>query len=150
MNYLPHFVRSQLQVMHANFPFNTPAPVVPATAPSSAEDLELAMAVNASIQSAVETRPPYVAANHISGASTSSSSQTGRTTSPTPPPKGTTSASEIQEVGPSGNPNETPSSSLPSAPPIENAVIDDGPIQYPSVVLALLFSFPCNGEQTSC
>lgn len=133
MNYLPHFVRSQLQVMHANFPFNTPAPVVPATAPSSAEDLELAMAVNASIQSAMETRPPYVAANHISGASTSSSSQTGRATSPAPPPKGTTSASEIQEVGPSGNPNETPSSSLPSAPPIENAVIDDGPIQYPSV-----------------
>jgi len=121
------------QVMHANFPFNTPAPVVPATAPSSAEDLELAMAVNASIQSAMETRPPYVAANHISGASTSSSSQTGRATSPAPPPKGTTSASETQEVGPSGNPNETPSSSLPSAPPIENAVIDDGPIQYPSV-----------------
>lgn len=120
------------QVMHANFPFNTPAPVVPATAPS-AEDLELAMAVNASIQSAMETRPPYVAVNHISGASTSSSSQTGRATSPAPPPKGTTSASEIQEVGPSGNPSETPSSSLPSAPPIENSVIDDGPIQYPSV-----------------
>ncbi|KAG5554317.1 hypothetical protein RHGRI_011991 [Rhododendron griersonianum] len=130
------------QVTHSNFPFNAQAPVVPATAPSSAEDIELAMALNASTQSAMESRPPYVDANPKSGASTSSSSQSGSgwATSPAPPRKGTTSGSEIQEVGPSSNPiqliqnqNETSSSSLPSAPPIEDAVIDDGPVQYPSV-----------------
>ncbi|KAF7146094.1 hypothetical protein RHSIM_Rhsim04G0179200 [Rhododendron simsii] len=130
------------EVAHSNFPFNAQPPVVPATAPSSAEDVELAMALNTSIQSAMESRPPYVDANPKSGASTSSSSQSGSgwATSPAPPRKGTTSGSEIQEVGPSSNPiqliqnqNETPSSSLPSAPPIEDAVIDDGPVQYPSV-----------------
>ncbi|XP_058209392.1 putative E3 ubiquitin-protein ligase XBAT35 isoform X1 [Rhododendron vialii] len=130
------------QVTHSNFPFNAQAPVVPPTTPSSAEDVELAMALNASIQSAMESRPPYVDANPKSGASTSSSSQSGSgwATSPAPPRKGTTSGSEIQDVGPSSNPiqliqnqNETPSSSLPSAPPIEDAVIDDGPVQYPSV-----------------
>ncbi|KAF7145783.1 hypothetical protein RHSIM_Rhsim04G0179100 [Rhododendron simsii] len=109
------------QVMHPYFPFNTQASVVPATGPSSAEDLELAIAINASIQSDMESRPPYADANPISGASTSSSFQSGRMRN----------HNEIQEVSPRGNPiqliqnhNETPSSPLPSAPPIENAVVD--------------------------
>ncbi|KAH9602316.1 hypothetical protein KSS87_010898 [Heliosperma pusillum] len=49
------------QVAHSNFPFNTPpiVPSVPSTAqpakpPTDDEDLELAMAINASIQSAIE------------------------------------------------------------------------------------------------
>ncbi|KAG5554313.1 hypothetical protein RHGRI_011989 [Rhododendron griersonianum] len=79
------------------------------------------MAISASIQSAMESRPPYVDANPISEASTSSSSQSGRMRD----------HNEIQEVGPRGNPiqlfqnhNETPYSSLPSSPPIEDAVVD--------------------------
>ncbi|KAF7144481.1 hypothetical protein RHSIM_Rhsim04G0180400 [Rhododendron simsii] len=109
------------QVMHPFFPFNTQASVVPATGPSSAEDLELAMAINASIQSAMESRPPYFDANPISGGSTSSCCQSGRMRN----------HNEIQEVSPGGNPiqliqnhNETPSSPLPSAPPIENSVVE--------------------------
>ncbi|XP_058211769.1 putative E3 ubiquitin-protein ligase XBAT34 [Rhododendron vialii] len=111
------------QVMHPYFPFNTQASVPPTTVPSSVEDLELAMAINASIQSAMESRPPYVDANPIAGASTSSSFQSGWVRN----------HNEIKEVGPRGDPiqliqnrNETPSSSLPSAPPIENAVVDGG------------------------
>ncbi|CAL5413587.1 unnamed protein product [Camellia sinensis] len=125
------------QVMHQNFPFNTQAPVVPTTAPSSsAEDIELAMAINASIQSAMEAMPPFVDTNHSSGANASSSSH---------------SACEIHEVGSSGNStqqiqnlSDIPAvvqttveipipASLPSARPIKNAIINDGPIHYPSV-----------------
>ncbi|KAG5554312.1 hypothetical protein RHGRI_011988 [Rhododendron griersonianum] len=98
------------------------AQVVPATAPSSAEDQELAMAINASIQFVMESRSPYVDANPISGASTSSSSQSGWVRN----------HNELQEVGSSGHPIqniqnhiETPSS-LPSAPPSENAILDGG------------------------
>ncbi|KAL6989927.1 hypothetical protein U1Q18_015680 [Sarracenia purpurea var. burkii] len=139
------------QVMHPNFPFNTQATVVSATAPSSlpAEDASagLAMAINASIHSSMQARLPYVDANPSSGANASSSSQTSWVNSATPPPKG---SCEIEEIGPSGNPTqhiqnqiEVPAvgqtselpypASLPSAPPIENVVIDDGPIHYPSV-----------------
>ncbi|KAI8004735.1 putative E3 ubiquitin-protein ligase XBAT35 [Camellia lanceoleosa] len=125
------------QVMHQNFPFNNQAPAVPTTAPSSsAEDIELAMAINASIQSAMEAMPPFVDANHSSGANASSSSH---------------SACEIHEVGSSGNSTqqiqnlsdipavvqttvEIPApASLPSVPPIKNAIINDGPVHYPSV-----------------
>ncbi|KAF7146503.1 hypothetical protein RHSIM_Rhsim04G0178900 [Rhododendron simsii] len=63
--------------MHPYFPFNTRASVVPASRPSPAEDVELAMAINASIQSDMESRPPYADANPISGASTSSNCQSG-------------------------------------------------------------------------
>ncbi|KAG5554307.1 hypothetical protein RHGRI_011986 [Rhododendron griersonianum] len=84
------------------FPINTREPVaqarvVPATTPSSAEDLELAMAINASTQFAMQSRSPYVDVNPVSGASTSSGSQSGWVPSP-----------------------------LPSDPPVENAVLDGG------------------------
>ncbi|GFS31099.1 hypothetical protein Acr_00g0015600 [Actinidia rufa] len=106
------------QVMHPNFPFNRPVPVVPATAPSSAEDVDSHSGWGTSAASAAQT---------------------------------TSSGCEIQEAGPGGNPTQniqnqsdipatvetTPSLpttvSLPSAPPVENLVIDNGPIQYPSV-----------------
>ncbi|KAF7146672.1 hypothetical protein RHSIM_Rhsim04G0178700 [Rhododendron simsii] len=111
----------KLQVRHPYFPFNTRASVVPASRPSPVENVELAMAINASIQSAMESRPPYVDANPISGASTSSSCQGGSMRN----------HNEIQQVGLRGNPiqlirnhNETPSSPLPSGPPIENVVVD--------------------------
>ncbi|CAL5337410.1 hypothetical protein CsSME_00020620 [Camellia sinensis var. sinensis] len=139
------------QVMHPNFPFNTQPPVVPATAPSSTEDVELAMALNASVQSVMETRPPHVDAIPSPGANASSSNHGGWSTSAAPPPKGSCSGWEIQEAGPSGNPTQhvqnqsdipavvqapheipTPPS-LPSAPPIDDVVVDDGPIHYPSI-----------------
>ncbi|GMP55983.1 hypothetical protein CsSME_00020620 [Camellia sinensis var. sinensis] len=137
--------------MHPNFPFNTQPPVVPATAPSSTEDVELAMALNASVQSVMETRPPHVDAIPSPGANASSSNHGGWSTSAAPPPKGSCSGWEIQEAGPSGNPTQhvqnqsdipavvqapheipTPPS-LPSAPPIDDVVVDDGPIHYPSI-----------------
>ncbi|PSS33759.1 E3 ubiquitin-protein like [Actinidia chinensis var. chinensis] len=139
------------QVMHPNFPFNRPVPVVPATAPSSAEDVELAMAINASIQSVMDVRPPYVDADCSSGSKASFSSHSGWGTSAASAAQTTSSGCEIQEAGPGGNPTQniqnqsdipatvetTPSLptpvSLPSAPPVENLVIDNGPIQYPSV-----------------
>ncbi|XP_057476162.1 putative E3 ubiquitin-protein ligase XBAT35 [Actinidia eriantha] len=139
------------QVLHTNFPFNHPVPVSPATTPSSAEDVELAMAINASIQSAMEARPPYVDADHSSGSKASSNSHSGWGTSAAPAAQTTSSGCEIQEVGPGGNPTQqiqnqsdipatlqtAPSlpttASLPSAPPVENLVIYDGPIQYPLV-----------------
>ncbi|GFZ14273.1 hypothetical protein Acr_24g0004630 [Actinidia rufa] len=140
------------QVLHTNFPFNHPVPVSPATTPSSTEDVELAMAINASIQSAMEARPPYVDADHSSGSKASSNSQSGWGTLAAPAAQTTSSGCEIQEVGPGGNPTQqiqnqsdipattvqtapslpTPAS-LPSAPPVENLVIYDGPIQYPLV-----------------
>ncbi|XAR57433.1 hypothetical protein NMG60_11025576 [Bertholletia excelsa] len=141
------------QVVHPNFPFNTTAAsatAVPATAPSSAEDMELAMAINASIQSAMEARPPYVDADLGSRAHASSSSNNGGSTSSGPvSTKASHNSCKIQGDGPSSQhlqnqteitsivqttPESPPSSSsLPSAPPIENAVIDDGPIHYPSI-----------------
>ncbi|KAA8548818.1 hypothetical protein F0562_000502 [Nyssa sinensis] len=48
------------QALHPTFPFNTQAPFVPATVPSTAEDIELAMAISASLQSAMEERPPLL------------------------------------------------------------------------------------------
>ncbi|KAF5941882.1 hypothetical protein HYC85_019524 [Camellia sinensis] len=110
--------------------FQQPAPS------SSAEDIELAMAINASIQSAMEAMPPFVDTNHSSGANASSSSH---------------SACEIHEVGSSGNStqqiqnlSDIPAvvqttveipipASLPSARPIKNAIINDGPSHYPTV-----------------
>ncbi|XP_052189291.1 putative E3 ubiquitin-protein ligase XBAT35 isoform X2 [Diospyros lotus] len=130
------------QVAHPNFPFNTQTPVVPATAPSSVEDLELAMALSASIQSsAMEARPPYIDVNPSSQANVSSSSHGGWGTTAAPaPPLGKSSGNKLQEVGPSGipaviqtMPEIPPPASIPSAPPVENAVADDGPIHYPSI-----------------
>uniref|UniRef100_A0A5B6ZC42 Putative E3 ubiquitin-protein ligase XBAT35 isoform X2 n=1 Tax=Davidia involucrata TaxID=16924 RepID=A0A5B6ZC42_DAVIN len=156
------------QVMHSTFPFNTQAPFVPATAPPTAppiappaaEDVELAVAINASLQSAMEERPPLLDNHPSSGAHASTSctdsvdiTSHGGLGPPGAPvlPKGSSSGWEIQEAGPSGNLNahiqtqsEIPAAvrttheipvpaSIPSVPPVENAVIDDGPIHYPSI-----------------
>ncbi|KAH7844912.1 hypothetical protein Vadar_032985 [Vaccinium darrowii] len=147
-------VHSGIQVTHPNFPFNPQAQVVPSIAPSFAEDLELAMVISASLQSAMEeTRPPYVVANPLPGASSSSSSQSGWATSPAPPPNGTASEYERQEAGPSGNPvqlnqshNENLSSSLPSAPPIQNAVADGGA----SLSCVICLDAPVEGACVPC
>lgn len=63
------------QAIHPQEPNNLIASVPPATAPSSiSEDVELAMAINASIQSAMVERPPLLPDTQLSsGGSTSSS-----------------------------------------------------------------------------
>lgn len=120
-------------------------PVAPATAPLAAEDLEMEMAVNASIQSVLQDRPPVLDAHPRSEASSSTSWNTHVDTSShggldvpiSPAPKLSTS-----ETGPEGNSSQqtrkhnnvtaTPSS-IPSAPPIADEIIEDGVIHYPSI-----------------
>ncbi|KAA8527773.1 hypothetical protein F0562_035358 [Nyssa sinensis] len=153
------------QVMHSTFPFNTPAPFVPVTAPPTAppavEDVELAIAINASIQSTMEVRPPLPDSHPSFGehASTSwtdsvNTSSHGGLGAPGAPAlsKGSSSGCEIQEAGPSGNliqqiqtQSEIPAvvetthipapvpAPIPSVPPVECVVMDDNPIHYPSI-----------------
>ncbi|XP_059632347.1 putative E3 ubiquitin-protein ligase XBAT35 isoform X2 [Cornus florida] len=148
------------QVVHPTYPFNTQAPLVPPTvpptAPHTAEDVELAMAISASLQSA----------NSGVSASTSSSNsvniigQSGWSAPEGPAPsKGSSNGWGIQESVPSGNSTQhvqtqsdisavvqttheastsaSASASVPSAPPIANiaadAVLDNGPVQYPPI-----------------
>lgn len=114
---------------------------VSATAPPDAEDLEIAMAINASIQSAIQGRPPFSDPNPSSEASTSSSH-----TGPVAPPPPTnsklgTNELEIHEAGQSSNSkehleiltNSIPPDAVPSAPLAADAILDDGTIHYPSI-----------------
>lgn len=118
---------------------NSHAPTVQATAPPSAEDLELAMAINASIQTAVTEAPCFETHSGFLGSH-------GLT-----PPKSASGDWVADEAGPSGSSSQqtqTQSStyqsakseaqvpeSAPSAPPIvhHDEIIQDGPIHYPSV-----------------
>ncbi|KAI4342671.1 hypothetical protein MLD38_027264 [Melastoma candidum] len=113
-------------------------PQVPATAPPEVEDMELAMAINASIQSAMHERPqPYSAPGSTEGTSAtycvsydgSSSSHAGLVSS-----KVTVSEQLGQKTATAVATNETMgnASTFPSAPPAESEV-SDGPIHYPSI-----------------
>ncbi|XP_050219288.1 putative E3 ubiquitin-protein ligase XBAT35 isoform X2 [Mercurialis annua] len=131
------------------FLHNSESSTSQATAPQSAEDLELAMAINASIQSAITEAP--VSDTHFSeaSASASSSSQSNMSAPMAPPSQKTVSnPSEAEDGGPSGNvtpqyqiqnnvsTDQTTSQVpdlLPSAPPIVDEVVEDGPIHYPSI-----------------
>lgn len=138
--------------MHA---FHPQAPVVPVTAPPIKEDTELAMAINASLQSAMqESRIISSQLGSGENASTSCTPIDNSSSLALNAPashKGSISGKEVQEVIPSGNsdsnidtqsgvlsvvpttlesPNPTPS---PSAPPIADAEFDAGPIHYPSI-----------------
>ncbi|KAK6930411.1 hypothetical protein RJ641_004505 [Dillenia turbinata] len=127
---------------------------VPATAPTTAEDdLELAMAINASIQSAMAERPP-LPGNPQSSATDASTSLGGWDAQVSPPTKASSSGWAVDEAGPSGNSlqhvenqtnilvvsqtttheNQDPAPA-PSAPPIADAIIDDDLIHYPSINL---------------
>lgn len=148
--------------MHPAYP---PQPQVPAktvSGPSTAEDLELAMAISASLQSAMEDRPPNRVTQtqlfpeaHASTSSSNSSQITDHNGSAameaSAPHKGSSNGSKVHEVGSSGTSSqhmdtetgihsvnhtadETPGPVLtPSAPLIADAIIDDGPIHYPSI-----------------
>ncbi|KAH7526819.1 hypothetical protein JRO89_XSUnG0049600 [Xanthoceras sorbifolium] len=137
---------------------NSQTPVAQATAPPDAEDLDLAMAINASIQSAMAETPIFDP--HLdSGASASTSwnisgnasSHSGLVTPVALPHKGSGSQWAMNEAIPGGNSsqqtqiqnNNTPTTqtmiqgpdAIPSAPPVANEIIEDGPIQYPSIDL---------------
>lgn len=127
---------------------NDQGPVEQATAPPAAEDLELAMAISASVQSALIENPPLLDANQSCGASTSytqnnsvnsSSSNPGASNAPALasiewPGHGTaaigsshsTEHKQIQHD--SVAPTMHTSDLIASAPPIP-----DGPIHYPSI-----------------
>lgn len=135
--------------------FHPQAPVVPVSAPPIKEDLELDMAINASLHSAKQ-KSQVISSQLGSGGNASTSCtpidvNSSMALSAPASHKGSISGTEVQEVIPSGNhdshidtqsgvlsvipatlenPNPSPS---PSAPPIADAEFDDGPIHYPSI-----------------
>lgn len=147
------------QVMHPAFPFRSPTPVVPATAPSSTEDVELAMAISASLQSASQQRPTYHENHPGSGTETSmswinpvevvghgDSSFTGASSqkassSGCQVEEASSSGTQVEQVQASSNTStvvqarqENPvTASVPTAPPLTDGVMDNGPIHYPSI-----------------
>ncbi|PON98669.1 Cdk-activating kinase assembly factor [Trema orientale] len=130
------------------FLHNDQRPVEPATAPPAAEDLELAMALSASIQTALLESSPLLDANLNSGASTSyTQNNSGNTSSSNPGASKAPPLESIERPGhgtaPSGNsfssehnriqhdsiaPAIHSPDLIASAPPLP-----DGPIQYPSI-----------------
>lgn len=145
------------QAMHPPaFLHNAQTPAVPPTAPPTADDLELAMAINASIQSAMQEGPPLLdsPSSFENGASTSWNNSVNITNhncpdalvAPVAPASSKASSSEcvVHEAGPSTNstqhiqiethiPDIPVQASTASAPPIAVEVVDDGPVQYPSI-----------------
>ncbi|KAJ6313228.1 hypothetical protein OIU77_014685 [Salix suchowensis] len=135
--------------------------VAQATAPPSAEDEEIAMALNASIQSSMAEQPIFD--NHSStGASSSTSSccsanagGKGAMDAPAaPPPIATSSRWALNEAVASGSSTQQTKirnssvadvqtatdaqDSVPSAPPIVDELVEDGPIHYPSIDSSLI------------
>lgn len=132
------------------FLHNAQTPPILPTAPA-AEDLELAMAINASLQSAMHESPPLdlpSSFEHSASTSWNSSMNTSNhnCTDASVAPASIASSSDgmIHEAGPSTNstqdiqikthiPNTPVQASTVSAPPIADEVIDDGPVHYPSI-----------------
>ncbi|KAM7277933.1 hypothetical protein ACFE04_005067 [Oxalis oulophora] len=106
----------------------TPNVQVQATAPSQPEDLDLALAINASVQSAMAEKQTYNP-NYNSEASTSA-----------PAPKPSAGKWTVDEASSSGSSmdhstqnNDIIAESIPTAPPITDEILQDGPIHYPSI-----------------
>ncbi|KAL0548128.1 hypothetical protein IC582_012573 [Cucumis melo] len=127
-------------MMHPTFMSGNHGPGVSATAPPDSEDVELAMAINASIQSVIHGRPPFPDPNPSSEASTSSS-HTGPVGQTTHSTKLGTNESEVHEAGQSITTNEHPQiqnnvippDAVPSAPLAADEILEDGAIHYPSI-----------------
>ncbi|XVF62846.1 hypothetical protein PTKIN_Ptkin09bG0041300 [Pterospermum kingtungense] len=135
---------------------NPQPPAAPATAPPDAEDLELAMAINASIQSAIAETPSFdlhsgnVASSSTSSTSPASSSSHIGSMAPTSSSPSKAGISEWTMIGAGSGSNSTEdtnihnnnisathptaqtSDSVPSAPSVDE-MVEDGPIQYPSI-----------------
>ncbi|XP_039067852.1 putative E3 ubiquitin-protein ligase XBAT34 [Hibiscus syriacus] len=141
------------------FLHNSQPPAAPATAPPDAEDLELAMAINASIQSAIaETSDVDLHSGNEASASagwdsTASTSNHGSSVAPTTfsPSKASIGKWDMIEAGSSSGSTKgteihnndisavhttmQTSNSVPSAPPAPamDEIVEDGLIQYPSI-----------------
>ena len=140
-----------LQVMHPpEFLSRSQNLAVQATAPPSDEDPEIAMTVNASIQSVMAEQPIFD--THSSTGASSSSSWNcpvnaggqGAMDVPAAPPSKTTSSGWAPYEGVSSGSSTQQTKilnssvadaqdSVPSAPPIVDELIDDCPIHYPSI-----------------
>ncbi|XP_038720941.1 putative E3 ubiquitin-protein ligase XBAT35 isoform X2 [Tripterygium wilfordii] len=121
------------QATHPAFLQNSYTPVVQATAPA-AEDFELQMAINASIQTAT-AEPPYFDAHSGTEASAStswnSSANSGsQIVSATQQTQDIVSQSDVTEASKTTNNLEHATA---SAPPLVDEMIEDGPIHYPSI-----------------
>ncbi|XVE81858.1 hypothetical protein DITRI_Ditri15bG0099900 [Diplodiscus trichospermus] len=156
---------------------NSQPPAAPATAPLDAEDLELAMAINASIQSVIAETPNFdLHSGNEANASTSwtsTASTSSHMGSAAPithaPSKASISEWTMIEAGSGSNSTEgnhnnnisvnpttvQTSDSVPSASPAMDEIVDDGPIQYPSIDAtpidmpsANVEKLPANGCQT--
>lgn len=141
------------QVVQPAFPFTTAPHVVTATAPPTAEDVELATAINASLQSAMQERPPHLGIHPVSQSdpSTSRIDSESSSSEPASPNQGSSSSgyrgpetAPVEVVAQQSQTQSGPSitesmkensapASIPSAPPLEDSVIEDGPIHYPSI-----------------
>jgi hypothetical protein len=119
-------------------------PTVPPTAPPAAEDPELAMAIQASIQHAMQERPSFPDALPNSQASSSISGVNevqGFLGTPNPNPNANES---VHEAVPHVQNDDNVSAGHivsgldlnPSAPPLADDVPLDGPIHYPSIDLS--------------
>ncbi|XP_011030497.1 PREDICTED: putative E3 ubiquitin-protein ligase XBAT34 [Populus euphratica] len=145
------------QVMHPpQFLSTSQNLAVQATAPPSDEDPEIAMAINASIQSAMAEQPIFDTYSST-GASSSTSwncavnagGQGAMDVPAAPPPKTTSSGRAPNEGVSSGSSTQQTKilnssvadvqtatdaqDSVPSAPPTVDELIEDGPIHYPSI-----------------
>ncbi|TKY51924.1 putative E3 ubiquitin-protein ligase XBAT35 [Spatholobus suberectus] len=125
-------------------------PTGPPTAPPDAEDTQLAMAISASLQSAMQERPPFADTQpNFEASSSGSAVNTGNQGFlGTPNPK-TSDSKLVHETNPAGNSqhlqsHENVSAGLtasgldfnPSAPPIAGEIPTDGSIHYPSIDLS--------------
>ncbi|KAL4283106.1 hypothetical protein GQ457_16G029870 [Hibiscus cannabinus] len=137
------------------FLHNSQPPAATATAPPDAEELELAMAINASIQSAiaetsdVDLLPGNEASVSAGWDTAASTSDHSGSVAPMafPPSKANVNKWTLIEAGSGSNSTESTeivedgpttmqtTDSVPSAPPAPNMdeIVEDGPIQYPSI-----------------
>ncbi|XP_023521275.1 putative E3 ubiquitin-protein ligase XBAT35 [Cucurbita pepo subsp. pepo] len=142
-------------VMHPAFMNGNQGSGASATAPPDTEDVELDMAINASIQSSTQGRPPFPDPSPSSKASASSSHTGPVAPTTTHSTKLGTNDSEEHEAGQSSNSNEhpeiqtntIPSDSVPSAPPVANDILDDGAIHYPSIDSSPIDLRPGEGKE---
>jgi hypothetical protein len=105
-------------------PYNTLTSTPEAAPQTDAEAVELAMALNALIQSTAADRPLHPNTHQSSEPiSTNGWGVSARTND------------NVSPVVPTNNDVSTPvsSASVPSAPPIPDGVLDEGPIHYPSI-----------------
>lgn len=126
-----HLALNKSQVMHTAFPFNAPTTYPTATTSTSEEDVQLAMALSASLHSAMEEGVPV-------GAITSAGASSSVIPSSTIVAQNDHASSSLtSEIDHASSANPTPPSP-PSAPPIPSApsppsAPEDGKVHYPSI-----------------